>query len=420
MEHDLVVDGRVVLPGRVEEVQVGITGGIIREVRKQGLKGARVVRAGGGLVFPGFIDGHVHLREPGWEHKEDFATGTAAAVHGGVTTVVDMPNNPRPAVTPAALEEKQRLALSKGLIDVRFHGGVLGDRISALSDIEGLVVGYKLYLAESTGGLTFPQSRLGAAMEAVAATRRPLSLHCEDQSVIDEREAELAGERRPDIYCDIRPPEAEVSSVEAVVLALRGVKGARVNVCHISVSRAISLVSQARGDGLSVACEATLHHLFFSRNAMEVNHLLKTNPPLRPVADRASLLEGLRDGTVDFLVTDHAPHTMEEKMEDGVAGVPGLDDYGHVVSWLLKDQGFEPSTISRISSSNPAAFYGLGDRGEIAVGKRADLAIVDLNTPERVSADKLRTKCGWTPYEGIEFPGKVRWTIRAGEVLLEE
>jgi dihydroorotase len=419
MEHDLVVEGRVVLPGGVDDAQVGITEGKIREIRKQGLKGAKVLNAGRCLIFPGFVDGHVHLREPGWEYKEDFATGTAAAAHGGVTTVVDMPNNPTPATTPSALEEKRRLALSRGVIDVRFHGGVLGEKIRELKNIKGLVVGYKVYLAESTGGLRFPAEKLGEAFEAVSATGLPLSLHCEDQSVIDSRRKALAGENRPDLHCDLRPPEAEVSSVSAVLSALKLAPRTRVNICHASVAETVSMVEQARIGGSSVACEAALHHLFFSRRAMEGNRLLKTNPPLRPDADRAALLEGLRREKANFLVTDHAPHTRAEKMSDGPSGVPGLDDYGHIVSWLLKKQEFEPATIARVCSGNPSAFYGLSDRGTIAAGMRADLAILDLGSPEKTSADELRTKCGWSPYEGVEFPGRVRWTIFGGEVLYE-
>src|SRR5271157_251626 len=414
MEHDLVVEGRVVLPEGVDDAQVGVTEGRIREIRKQGLKGAKVVKAGACLVFPGFVDGHVHLREPGWEFKEDFATGTSAAVHGGVTTVVDMPNNPIPATTPAALEEKRRLSLSKGVVDVRFHGGVLGQRIGELKAIKGLVVGYKAYLAESTGGMKFPPEKLGEALRVVSETGLPLSLHCEDQSVIDSRMKSLAGESRPDLHCDIRPPESEVSSVRTAISALRLVPRARVNICHVSVAEAVSMVNRARMEGLSLACEATLHHLFFSRKAMESNPLLKTNPPLRPETDRASLIEGLRREEANFLVTDHAPHSREEKERDGLSGVPGLDDYGHLVSWLLKVQGFEPATIAHVCSRNPAAFYGLDDRGEIAVGRRADFAILDLGSPERTSASNLKTKCGWSPYEGVEFPGRVRWTILGG------
>jgi dihydroorotase len=172
--------------------------------------------------------------------------------------------------------------------------------------------------------------------------------------------------------------------------------------------------------GYDVRCEAALHHVFFNRKAMFANPMLRTNPPLRNDEDRRALLRGLEDGRVRSLVSDHAPHGRDEKASRGLAGVPGLDDYGHVVAWLLKAVGIDPCTISRVCSCDPAAFYGLVDRGEISAGRRADLTVLDVGSPERTSADELMTKCGWSPYEGFEFPGRVKWTVRTGEVLVDE
>jgi dihydroorotase len=123
---------------------------------------------------------------------------------------------------------------------------------------------------------------------------------------------------------------------------------------------------------------------------------------------------------VSFLVTDHAPHLREEKLSDGLSGVPGLDDYGHLVSWLIRKGEVDPTVVARVACSNPTSFIGLGDRGQIEVGKRADLSILDTWSPEVVRAEDVRSKCGWSPYEGIEFPGRTRWTIRGGEPLLDD
>ena len=420
MEHDLVLEGKVVGPSGVAEMEVGVSEGRIAEVKKYGLRGARRIRAGRSLVFPGFIDIHVHLREPGWEHKEDFRTGTAAAIHGGVTTVVDMPNNPVPATSPALLEEKARLARTKALVDVRFFGGVLGGRVTDLEGISGLVVGYKLYLARTTGDVVFPEDELADALTQIGKTGLPVSLHCEEQSVIDGRARELAGIQRDDIHCDIRPPEAEVESVTRVVAELRRTRGVRANICHASTESTVSIVTEAKKDGLKLECEAALHHLLFNRKAMLENGLLKTNPPLRSESDRQALVRGVGDGRVSFLVTDHAPHTQEEKTSQGLSGVPGLDDYAHVVSWLIKSQGVDPVVLGKVASFNPAGYAGLDDRGEVAVGKVADFTIIDLNSVERVRSEDVRSKVGWSPYEGIEFPGRARWTVRGGEALLDD
>jgi len=167
-------------------------------------------------------------------------------------------------------------------------------------------------------------------------------------------------------------------------------------------------------------CEAALHHLYFDRSEILENPLLRTNPPLRPERDREALLEGLKNGRVSFLVTDHAPHLREEKLSEGVSGVPGLDDYGHMVSWLIRKGGVDPTVIASVACLHPASFIGSGDRGQIEVGKRADLSILDIRSPEVVRAEDVRSKCGWSPYEGIEFPGRARWTIRGGEPLLDD
>ena len=419
MEHDLVLEGKVVAPGGLLDTEIGVTGGVIAEIAR-GLRGSRRIRAGSCLIFPGFLDMHVHLREPGWEKKEDFRTGTLAAVHGGVTTVADMPNNPTPTTTPEALAEKERLAAEKAKVDVKCYGGVAAGKVSRLGGLADRVVGFKLYLSETTGTGAFPASEMGEVFELAGGFGRPVSLHCEMQSVIDRKRAELAGAGAPDLHCDVRPPEAEVESVEGVLAALKAHPAATANICHASTGETVRLVGAARAGGLRARCEAALHHLYFNRRAKLDKRLLKTNPPLRPESDREALLEGVRGGAVSFLVTDHAPHLESEKAEDGAAGVPGLDDYGHVVSWLIKEQGVAPGVIARIASENPARHLLLGDRGEIAVGKRGDFTILDLRSPEKVTNDRVLSKCGWSPYEGREFPGRARWTISRGEVLSDD
>ncbi|QQG48856.1 MAG: dihydroorotase family protein [archaeon] len=415
MEHDLVLEGRVVGPVEVQELEVGVTDGMIAEVRRQGVKGSRRVKAGRCLIFPGFVDAHVHMREPGWEEKEDFRTGSRAALHGGVTTVADMPNNRIPTTTREALLEKRRLS-AKSLVDVKLYAGVVGKQ--PIPEVAGIASGYKAYLARSTGGLIFPAGRLGELYSAAARSGLPVSLHCEDQATIDLMESKLSGVERADLYSDLRPVEAEVESVRTAISGLGEGTSARVNVCHASSEGAVDAVLQARARGLRVSCEAALHHLFFNREAMKRNGLLKTNPPLREEVDREAIVDGLKTGKVSFLVTDHAPHGREEKEELGLAGVPGLDDYGHLVSWLLRDQGVDPVTLCRAAAASPAEFLGLSDRGRVEVGMRGDFAILDPASPEKVKSEDLQTKCGWSPYEGYEFPGRVKWTIRGGEPLL--
>jgi dihydroorotase len=230
----------------------------------------------------------------------------------------------------------------------------------------------------------------------------------------------LRGETRKDVYADIRSPEAEIESVGRVVAALRNSTAPKANICHTTTEGALGLVEQATRGGMSMHCEAALLHLFYNRKALLQNPLLKTNPPLRSEEDREALVRSLNGGIVSFLVTDHAPHALDEKESEGLSGVPGLDDYSHVVSWLIRGQEVEPSAIGKVASANPAKFAGLDDRGEIDVGKRADFTILDLHSPDRVKSDDVRSKCGWSPYEGVEFPGRARWTVSRGEVLMDD
>jgi dihydroorotase len=417
LEYDLVIEGKAVTPSGAQELQIGVSEGKIAEIKKQGLNGVRKISTPHTcVIFPGFIDAHVHLREPGWEQKEDFQSGTKAAIHGGVTTVFDMPNNPVPATNARTVGAKVRLAASKAKVDVKFFGGVDG-QLSDIEEIKNMVIGYKLYLAETTGNLRLSSEIAGAALAAVSRTKKPASLHCEEQSIIDRQSENLAGQDRPDLHCDLRPPRAEVESIRSV-LAFRG--EAKVNICHVSTSDSLGLIGEARNHIPEMACEVTLHHLFFSRNDMLNSQLLKTNPPLRSEADRIGMLEGLRAGSIDFLVTDHAPHTLVEKRENGACGVPGLDNYGNIVTWLIRNHDFSLDLIAAVCSGNQAKFFGLDDRGAIALGKRADFTLLDINSPDRVDAQAVKSKCGWSPYEGCEFPGRVRWTILQGRPLLED
>jgi dihydroorotase len=410
MEHDLVLEGRVVTPGGVFETEVGVSEGQVRELGR-GLRGSRRIPTPGCLIFPGFVDIHVHLREPGWEKKEDFRTGTEAAVHGGVTTVVDMPNNPIPTDNHEALARKTELS-RKAIVDVKFHGGIAREHPEQLSSISKGVVGYKLYLSETTGAAAFPSSDIKRVFGLVAATGKPLSIHCEDQAVLDRSKG--AGS-----YAQTRPPIAEISAVDSVVKSLRGVDLV-VNVCHVSTAETLRMVRSARTEGMKLRCEGTLHHVYFGGGSVPDSRLLRTNPPVRGDQDRKALVDGLKDGTVSFLVTDHAPHLLEEKLRQGLAGVPGLDDFAHMVSWLIKHEGVDPTAVAAVASHNPASHLGIGDRGDIAPGMRADLTVVDMHASEVVKNDDVRSKCGWSPYAGREFPGRARWVLSRGDMLMDD
>jgi len=430
MPHELVVEGRIVNPEGIYDAQIGIDGGHITALKKQGLNGERRIEAGGCLIFPGFIDIHAHLREDSshkWDYKEDFKSGTAAALHGGITTVVDMPNTPSPGINAERIREKKELARTKsrGLLDILFYGGVAESNLNALVGMQEEVVAFKLYLSETTGGLYIDEARVPKAIEAVAGTSKPLVIHCEDQHIIDRRREEFKARGKEEkkglveIHSELRPAEAELSAVKHVLSATTASGSIKINIAHVSVYDTVSIIKRYK----NVHCEVTPHHLFFGKNdVLAKKAFLKMNPPLRTEENRQQLLTAFKEGGIDFLATDHAPHTKEEKAHpilDAPAGVPNLDTYGNFVTWLIVRCDVHPTLIARACAYNPALFLGLRDRGSIEVGKRANLTILDLDKRVKISREHLYTKCGWSPFEGYEFPGTVKHTVFNGVVATE-
>jgi len=421
MHHDLVVEGKIVNPGVVHDTaQIGIDGAFITGLKKQGLRGEQSIEATGCLIFPGFIDLHAHLREDSsekWSYKEDFRSGSAAALHGGITTIVDMPNTPLPAINTARLRAKKKLAQSKSKVEIFFYGAVTETNMKELAGMNEEAIGYKIFLAD--GPLYIRQEVLLEAFRAVEATSKPIVVHCEDQELIEKRREELKNkdvQAGTELHSWLRPAQAELSAVRRVLSCASGIRNS-INIAHISVYDSLLLIKRTAG----IYCEVTPHHLFFNTEDLSIKKgLLKTNPPLRTESNRRQLLDAFRRGEIDFLVTDHAPHTIEEKafgLMDAPAGVPNLDTFGSFVAWLIYSQGVNPELISRVCSYNPAKFLGLRDRGIVEVGKRANLTILDHRSV-KVKSEQLRTKCGWSPFEGYEFPGTVRYTIIDGEPFI--
>jgi len=406
VNHDLVFPATVVIDKST---------GLISEVRAFD-PAADIVLGAETYIFSGFVDLHTHGREDatGKEcNKEDFGTLGKAAVNGGVVHVGEMGNNPKPPIDDESYDEKSRLT-AKSIVPVTLYA-MMGPATNPLSR----KVPYKLCHARTTGlsELIFFPSRNDIEETAKRYRGKCVSHHCEDMTIIEANKGELLHENR-------RPALAEESSID-YALYLTETYFEESKLCHCSVATGIHKIIAAKSRGVKVTCEITPHHLYFDQMMLTTINRpwMQMNPPLRTASDRLFCIKALKDGDIDMIATDHAPHTPGDKIV-GASGQPHLDTLGPFVTWLIESHGFSLRDIARVCSYAPARFlnqfldasYGKG-YGRIAVGHVGSLTVIDMNKPITIRADMLKTKCGWSPFEGITFPGSVLHTIVKGHVL---
>lgn len=354
------------------------------------------------LIFAGMGDIHIHARDDVSEretYKEDFCTAARAAIQGGVVHVADMPNNHVAPIDDATYRAKREHLRKRNVpIQVTLYAGI-GPGTRRLSQ----PVPYKVYMGPSVGDLYF--TTLEQLDRTLAGYRGcDVSFHCEDPVLLERHKEAPTHEER-------RPPECEVSATR---FALQMIEKYDLTgkLCHYSVAEGLPMIREARQRGLKVTCEVTPHHLYFDTSDIsELNRgLMQMNPPLRGTTDRVAMLAALREGELDYLATDHAPHTLEEKAR-GISGQPHLDTCGAFVTWLIVKQGFRPEQVARFCSENPGRFvnpYTAPKKfGRIEPGYVASLTVLNLARPVTIRREDLCTKCGWSPFEGVTFPGSV-------------
>lgn len=382
--------------------------------------GAATVEGRGLWLLPGFIDDHVHLREPGLEHKEGYATGTRAAAAGGITTLLEIQNNPPLMTSRAAVEAKLALVRPKSAVNVGVYGSLADGELREVAAMADLVAGYKLFLCQSTGELEVRgEERLAAMFAAVARTGRWLVVHAEDGPMI---EAGLArwGDAGATAFHLARPAAAEVEAT-ARSLRLARQEGTRLHVFHVSTAGATELIAQARAAGQPVTAGTCPHYLWFTHeDTARVGTLLKVNPSIKSAADRERLIEGLRDGTIDCLSSDHAPHTAEEKARafpQAPSGIPSLDIFMPLCLTLARRGLLPLATVVERAAVSPARVHDYPRKGRVAEGFDADLVLVDPDERRVVRGAEHVSKAKQTPYEGLELWGWPRLTMVMGTVV---
>ncbi len=386
----VVCGGRIFHNGSFVESEVLLEDGKIRKIGR-GLEGDERIDASGMLVLPGLIDPHVHLREPGAEYKEDFRTGTRAAVAGGFTTVMDMPNNPNPTVTKGRLAEKRALASKKAACDVFFHFGATDDNFDEVKGAGPRSL--KIYMGETTGMLYL---RKQDSMEK----------HFQNFSGTFVFHASVVAKKEDD---EIR---GSCANIETVCRLSEKYKR-RVHIAHASTKAEVDAVY-----GALATVEVTPHHLFLSRrDAERMGALGKVYPALRSEEQRSMLWKSL--GKVHCIATDHAPHTIEDKKE-GAGGFPGLETSLALMLDAANRKLIPLEWVVDRMSEAPARVFGLADRGRIKEGLIGDITVIDAKKEWAVDGSELETKCKWSPFEGRKIRGKTVRVIKKGKVVYEE
>ena len=382
---------------------------------------------GGLLVLPGLIDAHVHLRDQRLSYKEDFFTGTAAAASGGVTFVVDMPNNEPVTMDSATMKERMDQAGRKAVVNVGFHSAFPEKTEEMRRIVREGAIAFKLYMHKKIGGLSPDDD--GALVEGfreAAGMDVPVSVHAEDAGIMESalRSIETKERHSPNAYLKVHSPDAEAKAVRRTV-EIAEKSSAGVHICHLSTKAGIEIVSSARGAGLPITCEVTPHHLLLSSSHFrDLGSVALTDPPLRSGEDLLSLWSGVQASDVDILVSDHAPHSMEEKGGSSIfevaPGIAGVETLLPLMLTQVSKGRLSLSTLVGMTSEKPAEIFGLKDRGRLEEGNYADLVVVDLKEQWSIDSSRFFSKAKFSPFDGWRVQGRPKRTFVNGCLVMDD
>lgn len=420
--YDLIVRGGVTAtPNGIAAADVAVRGGRIAAIGAIEGGAAAEIAAAGLHVLPGVIDTQVHFREPGLEHKEDLATGTAAAVLGGVTAVFEMPNTKPSTLTADDLADKRRRAKGRAWCDVAFFIGAAAENAEQLADLERLpgCAGVKMFMGSSTGNLLVADEK--DIRRVLRNGRRRMAVHSEDEARLRERFILVKDGGDPAMHPVWRDVETAVTATQRLMRLAREA-GRRVHVLHVTTAEEIPILA-ANKDIATV--ETTPQHLTLAAPDCyrRLGTLAQMNPPIREARHREALWRAVEQGVVDCIGSDHAPHTREEKAKpypQSPSGMPGVQT---LLPLLLDHMNAGRLTLERLidlTSAGPARLYGIAGKGRIAVGYDADLTLVDLKARCTISESWIASRCGWTPFDGQAVTGWPIATIIRGHVVMRD
>lgn len=411
---DLTAKGKAYVNGIFQDCCIGIKDGKITAVKKI-LRGNEHIDFGNKLILPAGVDIHVHFREPGLTHKEDFSTGSMAAAFGGISCVFDMPNTIPQTTTLENISDKIALARKKSYVDFGIYAGVTNNNMQSIDSLATKCNGFKIYLGSSTNSLKFDKKNLRRALQKISSTEKPVLFHAEDDEQLLKYKS---NERNLVDHLKSRPSLCEEISINDIIIALQGLH-LKSHICHLSSIEGLEVLKKRPNN---ITCGVTPHHCLLS---IEKNigspTFYKVNPPIRSSFDKESLFNAAKNGLIDIIESDHAPHTREEKyanFDEAPSGLPGVETAFPIFLFLAKKEVISLQRIISLICERPAELLGIS-KGRLEVGRDADFIVIDLKDDCRIKTDNLHSKCGWTPFEywSAIFPTHV--FIR-GEKLIED
>jgi len=425
MSSILILNANIVNEGKVFEGDVLIKDQIIEKIgdNLQSVKADKVIDANGQYLFPGAIDDQVHFREPGLTHKATIQTESRAAVAGGVTSFMEMPNTVPPAFTQELLEQKYEIARQTSLANYSFFIGASNDNLEEILRTDARkVCGLKIFMGSSTGNLLVDDPKILEALFSKVPFL--IATHCEDEPTIRKNTEEYKkkyGEDMPVKYHPfIRNEEAcYKSSSFAVDLARK--YGTKLHILHISTAKETELFDHLIPlKDKKITAEACIHHLWFNDSDYDkLGMFIKWNPAIKTSTDQQAVFKALVENKIDVIATDHAPHTIEEKRNKYFSAPSGGPLIQHSLTAMLEfyhRKQVDLPWIAQKMAHNPAILFQIEKRGFIQEGYFADLALVDLNNPWKVEKENILAKCGWSPFEGVTFQSKITHTIISGHL----
>ncbi|MEJ2529867.1 MAG: dihydroorotase [Gammaproteobacteria bacterium] len=423
-EMTLITNARMVNEGLILDGDLLIKGGRIEQVGAE-IKcpdNCRVMDAKGRLLMPGMIDDQVHFREPGASNKGDIYSESRAAVAGGITSYMDMPNTNPNTVTLEALESKYAIAAKNSAANYAFYLGATNDNIDVIRSLDPKqACGIKVFMGASTGNMLVDREE---SLEKIFRDAPVLvATHCEDSPTIKRNEDEMRAKYGDDIPISMHPlirseEACYLSSSLAVELAKR--HGTRLHVLHLTTAREMGLFEDKPLDEKRITAEVCVHHLFFSDKDYALKGaFIKCNPAIKKSSDRDALRQALKEGRIDIVATDHAPHLLEEKLGNYFQAPSGLPLVQHALPMLLelcRDEYLSLEMLVEKTSHAPARLFAIEDRGYLREGYWADLVLVDYDHAFRVERDDVLYKCGWSPLEGMRLRSSIAATFVNGQL----